>query len=247
MSLQFSDTSTYKGLIQIYEKEAGYNRGDVSGNTDRLKEVTADINLAWDSYLSLAINASGKWQFDDSNHTDYPIMTANLVQGQRDYSWTVDGNSNLVLDIYRVAILTSATATQYEEAMPVDVQGDVAGGLLANDTTQGVPYRYDKTANAVFFDPIPSYSATNGIKVWINREASYFAYTDTTKKPGCPGNHHEYFALKAAEKQARRKNLDSYPQLVREIEKMEKQIVKDFSLREKDTRKIMTPNLKPFI
>ena len=46
MSIQFNDTTTYKGLVQFFEKEVGFNRGDVAGNTDRLKEFTADVYVS---------------------------------------------------------------------------------------------------------------------------------------------------------------------------------------------------------
>ena len=37
MSATFNDTTNYKGLVQLYEREIGANRGDISGSTDRLK------------------------------------------------------------------------------------------------------------------------------------------------------------------------------------------------------------------
>lgn len=241
MSLTFNDTSTFKGIIQIIEKECGMDRGAISGNTSLLKDWAADVNLAWDDYLSIALQASGTWQFDDSNHTDYPIIKTNLVDGQRDYTFTSDANSNLILDIHKVAILPSATATLFEEIKPIDAQSDAAAyGLVSEVTTEGVPYQYDKTANGIFLDPIPSYNATLGLKLYINREASYFTSADTTKKPGCPGIHHRYFALKPAYDYARRSNRANADRLLREIVSMEQSIKEYFSRRSKDEPKRMT-------
>ena len=103
MSLQFSDTSTFKGIIQEIEKEIGADRGYISGNTNRLKEWTAQVNLAWDTYVDIADEHSGTWNFDDSNFTDFPIIKTNIVASQRDYTFITDGSSNLILDIYKVA------------------------------------------------------------------------------------------------------------------------------------------------
>lgn len=249
MSLQFNDTTNYKGLVQVFEKEAGFNRGDVSGNNDRLKEFAADANMTLDDFFALAIPASGKWQFDDTNQTDYPIITANLVSGQRDYSFLTDGSGNLILDIYRVAILPSATATLYQEIFPIDVQSDPTStnNILTNITTGGIPAVYDKTANALFLDPIPSYNATNGLKVWINREGSYFLYNDTTKKPGVPGLFHRYFAIKPAMEYARRKRLETFVGLYNEVQAMEKSIVEYFAKRSKDESDIITGEPIDFI
>lgn len=242
MSLQYSDTSTYKGILQLIEKEVGFQRGRITDSTDNLKEWTADVNVAWDDYLHLALQSSGTWQFDDSNHTKYPIITTNLVSGQRDYNFTTDEQGNLILDIFKVAILPSATATLYQEISPIDAQSESAGAdLVANNTATGVPYQYDKTANGIFLDPISSYNATNGMKLYINRETSYFTYTDTTKKPGCPGIHHDYFVLKPAYMYARRNNLPNAERLFRDILRMEEDIKRYFGKRSRDERPIMRP------
>lgn len=222
MSLQFSDTTTDKGIIQVIEDELGFDRGHITGNTARLKRFTALVNLAWDEYFDIAIRSSGTWQADDSNHTDYPIIKADIVAGQQSYTFLTDENGNLVLDIYKVLILPSATATEYVELDPIDQQQRNAGeSITSESTSQGVPSEYDKTANGFFFDVPPSYSVTNGIKVLINREPSYFTTSDTTKKPGCPGLHHRYFALRPALDYARVNNHDNFNNLAREVLKYE--------------------------
>lgn len=248
MSLAYNDVTAYKGIVQIYEKEIGVDRGFISGNTTRLTEFTADANLAMDDYWRLAIPASGIWQLDDSNHADYPIIKTNLVSGQRDYAVTNDGNSNLVLDIQRIAILPSATATTYVEIYPTDVPSrPQETGLLYEDGSTGVPRMYDKLGNGIFLDPTPNYSATNGLKLYVNREASYFVYTDATKKPGVPGTHHEYFALNPALKYARRKGLENFSKLELAVSRLEEQIQKDFGKRSRDERNVMTGKRISFI
>lgn len=240
MSLPFSDTSTFKGIVQIYEKEIGANRADISGDASKLKELTADINLAYDDFLKLAFEASGTWQFDDSNQTDYPIITTNIVASQRDYAFTLDGSSNLILEIYKVAVLPSATATMYQEIEPIDAQSARNNDFVANNTTTGTPYQYDKTGNGIFLNPIPSYNATAGLKVYINREASYFTSSDTTKKPGVPGIFHRYFALRPAEDYLRRTSHANYSAVRAERMQMEQDIKAFFGRRERDVPKRLT-------
>lgn len=240
MSKIFSDTSAYNGLVQLYEREIGANRGDISSDTTKLKQFTADVNSALDYFPELAIKSSGTWQWDDSNQTDYPIIKSNIVSGQRDYAFTSDSSSNLILDIYKLAILPSATATLYEEIYPVDVQSGEDYNLLAEVTTTGIPGAYDKTANAIFFDIKPSYDATNGIKMYINREASYFTYLDTTKKPGVPGIFHEYFFLKPAMDYARRNTLANHDKIALEVSKLEQNIKDYYGRREKDVDNELT-------
>lgn len=250
MSLTFNDTSTLKGIVQVAERRLGLPSTYISGDTTRLKQFTADVNLALDTYTELAIRSSGKFQYDDSNHTTYPILTGDLVANQRDYSFTADSDGNLILEIYRVFVKNSATSP-YLEIYPVDVQSDpevnitkIADGL----NTTGQPYRYDKTATGLFLDPIPSASVTAGLKVYVNREGSYLVYTDTTKKPGVPGTHHEYFVVKACYEYAKANILADISKWEAEVLKWEGdeergiigKIQRFFAHRNRDDRSIMS-------
>lgn len=241
MSLVFSNTTTKHGIIQSIERNCGFSDGDISGNTTRLAEFTADINNALDKALSIIIPASGEWQFDDTNHTDYPIITTNIVASQRDYSFTVDGSSNLILDIYKVFAKVSASSTAvYEEVYPVDVQSeDGTTSFTDGLNATGVPYRYDKTGNGIFLDPIPSYSATSGLKIYINREGSYFSTSDTTKKPGFAGIFHDYLALRPAYMYALRYSKSNTKVLLNEVLTMEKAMKEYYGKRDRDTRTIL--------
>lgn len=249
MSRAFNDTSNRNGLVQAYEKEIGVDLGHVSGNTNRLKDFASDTRSAWDIYTDLAIRASGRWQFDDSNHTGDAVYKTNLVSGTAEYPLTTDDtDSALILDVHRIAVLLSATDTVYHDIYPVDEQSQTyPGSLLSEEGDTGAPLYYDKTGNVITLDPTPDYNATNGLKVYISREASYFVDTDTTKKPGCPGIHHDYFYLRPAYEHARRNNLATLPMLEREILKWEGdaqrgiigKIERYFAERERDVRKIM--------
>lgn len=248
MSMTFNDLMNYKGLVQAYEREIGAARGDVSGNSDRLKEFTADVNLAMDDFTAIAIQASGTWQFDDTNQTDYPFIKTNIVQGQRDYTFLTDADGNAILDIMKVMVLISSTGTIYYELQTTDQQTEMSN-IDREITTQAVPWQYDKTANGIFLDPVPSYSATNGLKVYINREPLYFTYTDTTKKPGVPGLLHSYFYKKPAQQFAARNNMaiaggrlrnGAYTGLLMEVNDIESKIKEYFGHREKDNSPRMT-------
>lgn len=245
MSLVFNDTATYRGLVQIFEEECGFSVGDVSGNTERLKKFTAGVNLALDDYFAIGIQASGTWELDDSNHLKLSYIYTNLNINQRDYSFTVDEQSNLILDIYEILILPTATSTEYVPLNPYDENDHNFSMFINESSVSGVPEGYAKRGNTIFLGPAkPNYSATNGIKIGINREASYFTYTDTTKKPGVPGLHHKYFALKPAMDYARRNDLASYSRLEKEVEEFEGdelkgikgKIAEYFGSREKDKK-----------
>ena len=208
-------------------------------------EKTADINLALANVWSMIFECGGTWQFDDYNHTDYPIITTDLVSGQRDYAFTSDGSSNLILDIYKVMV--AGADGIYREIYPVDQQSpnnavtNVDTFINGQDKT-GTPTRYDKTANGIFLDLIPNYNLTNGLKVFINREGSYFTTSDTTKKAGFSGLFHEYLALRPSYQYAYRNSLKNEARLEREMFKIETAIRKHYGNRERDVRRGMTAN-----
>jgi len=225
MAIQFNDTTNLSGLVQLFEEEIGANPGDVSGNPTRLKKFTARANSALDRYFQIAIQASGTWQLDDSNHTDYPFIETDLIANQRDYSFTSDGSGNIVLDIYKVMVKDEQGV--YYEIYPVDQQSDeYMDGFWSEQNQTGQPMRYDKTANGIFLDVLPNYNwriadeGEKGVKIFINRESSYFVSTDTTKKAGYP-YHQEYFYLKPAYEHARINGLSNKVDLEKEIMKLE--------------------------
>lgn len=241
MSLPFNDTTTKKGIVQLYEQEIGdATGGSVSGNTTRLKQFTADCNLALDDFTDIAIKAAGRHQFDSTNHTDHPIIYANIVSGQQDYTYTTDETGNAILDLYRVFVLRSATATTYEEIFPIDQQSQYTWLAGEASTNTGTPYGYDKTGQTIFLDPKPNYNATNGLKMMIARESPYFVSTDTTKKPGVPGILHAWFYLKPALEYARRNNLANERKIKEAVLEMERKIIEHFSWRARDERKVLS-------
>ncbi len=207
-------------------------------------DKTADENLAFDSFIAIAIPASGKWQLDDSNHTDYPIITTNLVSGQRDYSFTTDEGGSLILDVYKVMVANSSGV--YYEIPCVDQQSDAdTSSFYDGQNTTGTPTRYDKTANGIFLDVIPSYNYTNGLKVFINREASYFTTSDTTKKPGVDGRFHEYFALEPSVRYCKRNEMFNLAdRFERDLMVMQQKIKDTYSARDRDTKKRMLPKVE---
>lgn len=238
MSIAFSESTNYTGICELIDDLVGTNTTSYS-----LAKKARDVNTALDKVWSIIFNSGGggTWQFDDITHTKYPIITTNLVSGQRDYSFTTDEQSNYILDIYKVMVKNSSTGI-YVELDPVDQQGESANSTM-NDgqNLTGIPTQYDKTANGIFLDLIPSYSATNGLKIWINREPLYFTSSDTTKKAGFAGIFHEYLALRPAYNYAQRHGLDNADKLKREMLEMELAIEKYYGNRIRDEKRILTP------
>lgn len=240
MSLVYSDTTNLSGILQLIEKELEFEYGYITGNPNRLKEWTAEINLTHDEVMARIFKLGGTWQPDDTNHDDYPIITANLVSGQRDYTFTTDEQGNVILDIFRV--LRATPSGVFEDITPRDQQqpNSDTSGFVDGQNLTGTPDSYDKTANGIFLDKIPNYNYSGGLKVFINREGYYFTTSDTTRKPGIDGLCHEIYVVSPCYKYATRKGLQSQVNLERRKMILENTINERYGRRERDTVKRMT-------
>lgn len=211
-------------------------------STYSLANKVADINLALDYVWATIFECGGTWQFDDSNQIDYPIITTDLISGQRDYDFVSDEQGNLILDIYKV--LVAQPDGTFVEIKPVDAQSDNVTGFYDGLDVQGTPTEYDKTGRAIFLNAIPNYTISDGLKIYINREGSYFTTADTTKKAGFAGLFHEFLALRPSYQYAYRNGLPQTKTLQSEMLQMEKNIRDYYGAREKDVRRNMKANIE---
>lgn len=223
---------TYTQLLDLIDDNVKSNSTSYS-----TADKTRDINLALDRVFSIIFEVGGTWQFDDSNHTDYAIITTNIVSGQRDYPFTTDEQGNLILEIHKVFVADSTGL--FREMMTTDVPSGAPANYYDGQNTTGQPNSYDKTANGIFLDPIPDYNRTGGLKVYISREGSYFTTSDTTKKAGFAGLFHEYLALRPSYQYAYRNSLPNMNLLKQEMLEMEEAIKNYYKSREKDVKKTL--------
>ncbi len=251
MSTQFSDTTGAKlGLVQICEDSCGFDRGDISGNSGLLSRFTGYMNLGLDDIWGVILRATGEWVLDDANYSDYPFIMTNLVSGQRDYPFVTDQSGNIILDIYRVMV-ADPTGT-FHEIYPVNQKTVTEHTGNVEDTksfydglnASGTPIRYDKTGNGIFLDVIPNYNMANGLKVYINREASYFTISDTLKRAGFAGLFQSYPAIFASEMYAGIKTLANLKKLQLDKANMRRDTEEYYCRRDKDVQKRANANVE---
>lgn len=190
----FSESTNKTGMYELFQDLTSTNSSSYSAY-----KFARDINNAYADYFMVAIGSSGKWEVDDTNHSDYPEISINLVSGQYDYPFTTDASStpNQILDIERVEVAVDSSASNWIKLEPYDEMGG-DNSIVYDRTQTGKPTRYAKRANGIFLDSTPDYSCTNGLRVFFARTPSYFVGTDTTKKPGIPDAHHEYLVYRSA-------------------------------------------------
>ena len=202
--VQFNDTTNNTGLIQLCEQELFGDSGftQISGNTARLQMLTNYINEGNARYVEIAIGSDGNWVFDDSNQTDLPIATTNIVSGQQDYALNV-----AFIDILGVEVADSSG--NFYGLKEVNERDFSNAGISMTEMykTAGQPNSYMKLANSIFLLPATSYNYTAGLKIRFQRPHSYFVYGDTTKVPGFNSNHHQFLVNFACYKYATARNM----------------------------------------
>lgn len=226
--MNYNDTSTNLGLCQEVDGICGTN-----STTYPLADKTRRANMALSRFVGIALSADDRWQFDDTNYTDFPIGSTNLVSGQGDYSLATS-----MLKILKVQILDPQGNTV--NLIPIDMN-DTTEAQSELFKTDGTPVYYDKFANSPILYPAPNYDLAGGLTVYYQRDASYFTASDTTKNPGIPSIFHEYIALKMAEPYLRDKGKENYVSVRNEIQKYEEERIPEFyAKRNKDERPRLT-------
>jgi len=197
--MQYSNTTTKDGLMQTCEFWTGLGDAGITGNATRKAQFNARLNSAFDRVLPRVLSYSKSLRWDDTNHTDHPFGTFNIESGQHDYTIDEDDNSLDIFNITGVQILPSATSTDYENLIAISADHPYAERAMSpNPSDVGIPTHYLEANNTIFFYPEPNYSATAGVKIFFEREPSYFVVADTTKEPGIPKPFHEILALYAS-------------------------------------------------
>lgn len=238
----YNDTTNKLGIIQKCETtlfgDDGY--GQITGNANRLYQFAERINRAQDRLVFLLMTADGRWQYDDTNYTDYGIATTNIVSGQKDYTFNVSH-----LEIEKVLIYQGASVTSYKLIDPIDQNDPDATGYLENISTNvGLPIRYDKRANSIFLDPTPNYNSTAGLKIYFKRGPSYFLYSDTTTVPGFASIFHGFLAIHASAHYALDRTMKNAGNLFELLAKEEKAIKEFYSQRNNDEKPRMNPSFE---
>lgn len=233
--MTFSDVTQKLGLLQDCEMKIFGNYGDITNNTNRLYDFTARLNRAYDVAANLIMTVDGRWKWDDSNYTDFPIGQTNLVANQQDYTMDVTQ-----LEILKVVLLDSAGVKHILD--PFDLDDPTAIPFLQDvPTVTGIPYAYIKIGSSYKLYPTPNYNYTSGLIVHYQRPPSYFAYTDTTKVPGIPSTFHRILSLLASLDYAVDKGLAIKNDLAVQVQAAKDEITTFYSTRSKDEQKIIRP------
>lgn len=230
----YNDTTNGTGIIQACEDYCGLGSTGISGDTPKLKEFTRYTNRAGRKIRHWIFLAQGLWNYDDSNETDLPIATTNLVSGTSGYALPDEA-----LTIQRIEIKDSNDDWyQLTQIIPQEI-GDGIDDFMEDD---GTPLYYRTIGNTINLFPAPDFNKTGGLKVYFDRASVDFVYTDTTKTPGFASIYHDLIAIGASVEwlKAHRPDTSTIVLLQNDWTLGEKEIKDFYSLRNKD----LTPVLR---
>lgn len=140
----------------------------------------------------------GGWIYDDTNLTDLPEATTNLVSGQQFYSLPLDSDSLMGVEFQNVG-------GTWITLVPVTLEKIKQEGYAESEfyKTSSTPMFYRPVANGFKLYPPSSVSQSASLRIHINRDVSSFVSTDTTKVPGFDAPFHYgvpiYIGLKFAQ------------------------------------------------
>jgi len=229
----YNDTTNLNGVIQEVERYINMGSTWISGDSTRLKEFTSYANKVGHKIWHWIFLAQGLWKYDDSNATDLPQGTTNIVSGTDSYSLPSDA-----LAISRIEVANSDGT--YDRLRQL-IEDNIPGGIDEYSEGGGIPQEYLLIGNTIRLFPEPDYSYTNGLKVYFHRDSVDFAYDDTTQTPGFASAYHEAVPVGMAIEWLKIKNpTSSTLQFLREEwARFEKEITEFYTMRNKDIKTII--------
>lgn len=238
--MTFYDSTTQQGLCQEIDRLC-----DTTDTTYTRYAKTSRVNNALEEVVGWLINADGTWQFDDTNYTTLPIGTGNLISGQTSYTFAAQ-----FLDIEEVDVLMLSGI--YHRLTPFDPSelGMSFEEYFAVSTTNsptGLPQYYDKNSDSIRIAPAPTATTctlTNGLKVRFKRTASLFTPVNTTAAdttvPGFASPYHAILAYMASIPYCMTYKKDRVGTYTAKVAQMKMDLIKFYTNREKDNRKVMS-------
>jgi hypothetical protein len=182
---------TYAELVT----DTRFLAGGVSSNDYTAALVNVGLNAWYQKVVTMVLQAQDEFDFDDINHTDFPILTTSLVANQQDYSIPA---AEKVLKVKRVEVTYNGTNWYKAEPIDVNERGLATDSTSVNNSFYTTKPYYDIQYNSIFLYPIPTANSTNGLKIWWSREIDEFTTGDTTQEPGLDEPFHRMLSIGAA-------------------------------------------------
>jgi len=187
--MQFNDTSTRLGIIQNCERYTNLGDTSISGTTSLLQDFTAYCNIISSRVWHTIFTSNGNWAYDDSNQTDLPQATTDIVSGTSKYALPA---SSLTLEKLEM----QDSNDQWFPLEAITLEEIHNKGEFMDDN--GTPRYYRLVGKTLELFPTPNYASTAGLKAFFDRGSVAFASDDTTQTPGFASEYHDIVPIGAS-------------------------------------------------
>jgi len=250
--MQYNSEANSYDIVSEVRTICGCTSSEYSDN-----DLARRFNQALDWYFDIAFDSDSEQTFDDSNHSDPPIDSVNIVSGTNRYKFS--DFTDEIFSIVNVEILSSQAKGIY--LIPETLENMGVGSLapesgrvqaISNRTFQktyidagsGTPTHYCKLGDYIYLRPNPDYNEANGLKLYINRPASYMTPSSTTTVPGVPRIHHWALCRKTALPWLIENEKPQAKSIAQLLVQDEADIRRYFAKRNKDIQNKMTPRVE---
>jgi hypothetical protein len=202
------------------------------------------MNTAVYDIETAILQAMDDMDYDNSNHSDFPIATNNLVANQSDYSIPTT-----TVRIKKAEITFDGTEwhkmfpqDEAESSLPSDAT------TIANNYSTSEPF-YDIEAGSIIIKPTPSQNVTGGLKLWFSRFATAFTSSDMstgTKTPGFDINFHWLVPYKMALEYCLQNDMNRVASLSARIAQGMEDLKKWYGKKNADTQYSLTSSNKNY-
>lgn len=201
-----------------------YKLSKTNATSYPIADLVIDANNAYDRCVSIIRSSNRLWKWDDSNQTDLPRATTDLVSGQQDYTL-----AEAHLGFTRVEV--KGPDGHWIALKLFDETDEPTVSIAELETQTGTPTYYDVSGLSIYLYPTPNYSQDDSIQLFYSRGPSYFTSGDTTKQPGFNSLYHELIPYLVATD----KVLMDIPQLAagyeRKVLRLEDALKRDYAYR----------------
>lgn len=181
--------------------------------------------------------ATGDWQFDDSNFSDTPVLQKDSVAGKATYR--LHSNTRR---IERVEI--KGNDGIYYPVDPIEKSQIKDLSLSEFYKTSGNPFLYDLSGRNITFYPPFSDARTNGIRIYVSRDVISFSTQATNREPGFDNHFHRIISFGAAYDQSlMNRDRERANDLRAEIERMRIEMKNFYSKRHPNYKAKIRPSV----
>lgn len=202
-----------------------------NATTYPLADKLRNVNAYNYEVVTEILKAQSNWEFDDTNATDFPIATRNLVASQKDY-----GLPGGFLKLIRVEVKDSAgnfqKLSQFDETQ-------VAQALSEFHANDGMPVGYREIGDSIELYPSPSASDTTltaGLKCYYQRSLDEFTNADSSASPGFAAPFHRILSVGAAYEYAVVNQMAIARDLKLKLEELKANLRQFYSSRNREVR-----------